>query len=930
MTEALLQTKLYLPPLRPNLVPRPHLIERLDQSLQPGHRLTLISAPAGFGKTTLIAEWLGALTAVADDRSQIRNPRSEIPYQSAWLSLDEGESDLARFLTYLIAAFNRLGGTETTIGRGALGILQSPQPPSTEAIITSLINDIAAVPGPIILVLDDYHVVDAPPVDDALIYLLEHLPPQLHLVIVTREDPHLPLARLRARGQLAELRAADLCFTFAEAVQFLNQVMGLNLTGEAVAALETRTEGWIAGLKLAAISMQGREDAGGFIKSFTGSHSFILDYLIEDVLEQQPGNIQSFLLQTAVLDRMTGPLCDALTGREGGQATLEKLEQINLFVIPLDEERHWYRYHQLFSDLLRLRLRQTQRDQIPLLNCRASEWHEQNGQPDEAIKYALRAEDFEGAAGQIERTAESVRARGGDMKLGRWLESLPDELLFARPQLCIYYAWYLLASGKQDEAEGALRAAESGLETGPDLTSENLRAEERGPGHMALRGRIAATRAFAAFYRGDIDEIILYARQALQFLPQQDLSWRGTALNIMGDIYDFRGETADAYRFRLEAVEMSQRAGNIYVRLITNAKLAIILRNQGRLKRAVEICEEQQRFAVDSGMDQTDVSGWLLAIWGEVLAELNDLDGAISKATKGVELTECGGDLAMLAWSYLCLIRVLFSAGDLAGAGEIVQKLEETDRKSDVPPWIMVQIAAWQARIWLARGRLDAASRWATERELGVEGEFDYLQELAYIVLARILIDQGKLEQAIDLLERLLLSTEQRGRVSRTIEILTLQAVAFQAANDRDRAMARMERALALAEPGGFVRVFVDEGRPISRLLHEMTVRGIAPDYVVGLMAAFTFSDTRPDRSSRTHSPIHDSQSKLVEPLSERELEVLGLIAKGLTNQEIASRLFLSLNTVKAHTRNIYAKLDVHNRTQAVAKARTLDLLSPN
>jgi LuxR family maltose regulon positive regulatory protein len=536
MVTPLLQTKLYISPTRPELVPRPRLIERLNAGLRAGRRLTLISAPVGFGKTTLVGEWVEKLEIGA-----------------AWLSLDKGDNDLVRFLVYFIAALQTLALSQVegkvNVGKGAMSALQSPQPPPTEAVLTSLINEIAALSGRIVLVLDDYHLIETRSIHDALAFLLEHLPPQLHLVIATREDPHLPLARLRARGQLTELRAADLRFSASEAAEFLNQVMDLDLSTQDVAALEARTEGWIAGLQLAAlalqgtIAMRGRKDATGFIKSFTGSHHFVLDYLIEEVLEQQPASVQTFLLQTAVLDQLTGSLCDALTGQGNGQATLEMLQHANLFLVPLDEELRWYRYHHLFSDLLRQRLRQTQPEVILELHQRASEWYEQNGFNDAAIGHALRAEDFQQAAHLVEEQVDAAWQRGEHTKLRRWLAGLPVELVLSRPQLCIFNAWYLFAGGQLDAAEQSLQAAKGALEPG-DESSAATAPRERDlltePGKK-LRGRLAAIQAFMGSYRGDLPGIIQHATQALEYLPQQD-SWRGPAAMALGDAWALIGD----------------------------------------------------------------------------------------------------------------------------------------------------------------------------------------------------------------------------------------------------------------------------------------------------------------------------------------------------------------------------------------------------
>ena len=979
MITSLLRTKLHVPPVRSELVSRPRLIERLNAGLT--RKLTLISAPAGFGKTTLLSEWIN--TGVSSREYGV-GEGSATPYSLfptplfAWLSLDEDDNDPTRFLSYLVAALQTLPpsqvegiepGTGPDIAAGVLGALQSPQPPPTESVLTVLINEISALPDRIVLVLDDYHLIEAEPIHDALTFLLRRLPPQMHLVIATRDDPLFPLARLRARGQLTELRAADLRFSSSEAAEFLNHVMGLDLSAEDIAALETRTEGWIAGLHLAAISMQGHKDVTGFIRSFTGSHRFVLDYLVEDVLEQQSESVQTFLLQTAILDRLTGSLCDAVRfgvaethGQDNGQAMLEALERANLFIVPLDEERRWYRYHPLFSDLLRHRLRQappplssppsggteeeghdkerhraTTKLSSPLLggteggivaelHHRASEWYEQNGFTDEAIQHALRAGDFERAAHLIEGVAEAIWVRGEDVKLLRWLDELPVELMVSKPGLCIFHAWSLFATGQQDAAEQSLQGAEQVLEPNTDRATETVPIErDRLPGSdgAKLRGRAAATRAYLAFYRGDLPGIIRYSRQALDYLPEQDLTWRSAATNVLGDAYDFEGEMAAAYQARLEALEVSKAAGNIYQIMIANLKLAIILRHQGRLQRTVEICQQQMQLASKSEMSQTVVVGWLLSIWGEVLAEINDLDGAIHQAKKGVELTERGGEVAMLGWSYLCLTRVLYSRGDMTGAEEIVQKMENAAREYDLPPCITNQMAAWRARLWLAQDKLDAASQWVQDRGLDADGDPAYLHEMEYVVLARILIAQGRLDEAAALLQRLLEAAEAGGRAARAIEILLLQALVFQAGDDTTQAMAALERALALAEPGGFVRVFVDEGPPMARLLYEAAARGIAPEYARRLLEAFPVAEPAQTGPSRTLAP----QSELFEPLSERELEVLQLIAAGLTNPEISSRLFLALNTVKAHTRNIYGKLNVHSRTQAIVRAQELGLL---
>jgi LuxR family maltose regulon positive regulatory protein len=947
---SLLQTKLYIPPIRPELISRPRLIERLNAGLPTRgglsrtqdafpRALTLISAPAGFGKTTLVSEWVQAMSGATP------------PIAVAWLSLDEEDNDPARFLAYLIAALRTI---EASIGKGVLSALQSPQPPPADVVLTSLINEIAAFPNSVILVLDDHHTIESSPVDDALAFLLERLPLQMHLVIATREDPHLPLARLRARGQLTEVRASDLRFTPSEAARFLNQAMGLNLSAKEIAALEARTEGWIAGLQLAAISIQGRNDTPSLIRSFTGSHRFVLDYLVEEVLEQQSESIQAFLLQTAILDQLTGSLCDAVrfghaetpgsssgtsvfqgaaeapTGQDTGQAILEKLDHANLFIVPLDNERCWYRYHQLFADLLRQRLGQTRHEQVPVLHQRASEWYKQHGFFDEAIEHALRGEDFEIAARVIEEHVDTAWERGEHTKLRRWLAALPVDTVFSRPHLGIFHAWMLYTSGQQDAAEQSLQAVEQTLEPGNERAAESTPRErwqqQTGHDEMKLRGRAAVIRALMATYRSDAPGIILYARHALECLPEQDLAWRGAAAIALGDAHVFRGEYREAYQARAEALDASEAAGNAHLSMNVSLKQASNLRARGRLRQVVEICQQQWQIAEERGLSQTAVVGWLLAIWGEVLAETNELDEALDLVRKGVELAEKVGYVAVLGWSYLYLTRVLYSRGDLDGAEEAIEKMATMTRRSDLPPWFASLMAAWQARIWLAQDRLETASQWVGELGLDVDGELSFLREIEYVALARILIAQGRLQQASRLLQRLNKPAEAGGRTTSLIEILSLQALAFRAGVDTAGAMTALERALTLAEPGGFIRIFVDEGPPMARLLYEALSRGIAPDYVRRLLAAFPNVELEQPESTKPQV----SEAELIEPLSERELEVLQLIAEGLTNPEIASRLFVSLNTVKAHARNIYGKLGVHNRTQAVAKAKALGVLTSN
>ena len=791
-----------------------------------------------------------------------------------------------------------------------MSALQSPQPPPAEGILTALINEIATISTRIILVLDDCHLIETQPILDALAFLLRRMPPQLHLVIATRVDPPLPLARLRVRGQLTELRATDLRFSSSEAAEFLNQMMGLGLAAEDIAALESRTEGWIAGLQLAAISMRDLDDATSFIQSFTGSNRLVLDYLIEEVLNQQSADVQDFLLQTAILDRMTGSLCDVLTSRESSQETLETLDRANLFVVPLDKERRWYRYHHLFADFLCRRLHLSQPDHLKALQHLASKWYEENGYTDEAIEYALRANDLDRVADLVSSVAETVWRRGEHGKLGRWLNALAVESVRAKPILACFYAWIQFASGQQDLAEASLQATESALiESGQSSDSV-----------IALRGKIAAIRAAMATYRSDGAESIRQAQKALEYLPARDGIWRDTASVALGDAYVFTGDYLRAHEVHRDSLQKIQITGNAYLYVICSYKLMMSLKALGKLQLAIQLCQESWQYAQDHGIAHTAVIGMLFAIWGDLLAEVNDLDGATRLVEKGVVLAQSGADVVILGWAQMCLTRVLFSKGAYSEAAGIIQET----KNSPLPPIISNQLTGWQIRIWLARNESSSAIQWGKEQGLTPEGEYDHVGGLVYIAFARILIIQGCYPEASELLQRLLADTEVGHHTSRAIQVLNLTALNLKAWGDSEKALSAISSALKLAQPGGFIRIFVDEGPPMAHLLYEALGRGIAPEYVQRLLAAFPVAESEQATPQKTQTP----ESDLIEPLSERELEVLGLFAQGLTNSEIASRLFLSPHTVKTHSSNIYSKLGVHRRTQAVARARALGILS--
>jgi LuxR family maltose regulon positive regulatory protein len=911
MSGDLLQTKLYIPKLRPKLVSRPHLIERLNQGVQSGSKLILISAPAGFGKTTVLNEWAH---------------NSEYPF--AWVSLDESDNDPTRFLAYVVAALQEIQAQMSAAAdvRGdALALLQSPQSPPIESILAALINEIAGLPGPFILVLDDYHIIQTQSVHDIVTFLLDHLPTQMHLVIASRTDPPLPLPRLRIRGELIELRLADLRFAPQETATLFNQILGLGLSAEDIAALDARTEGWIAGLQVAALSMQGLEDVSGFIRAFTGSHRYILDYLVEEVLDRQPDNIQDFLLHTAVLDSLSGPLCDAVTGQNESREILEILERANLFIVPLDDERRWYRYHHLFADLLRAILDRAMSDRVPELHHRAGTWYEQNGRLAEAVRHALAARDFEWAAHLIEKLAEVLWARGEPTTLLRWLKSLPDEHMISRPSLCIHHAWVLIMNGQNEAAEWWLHTAQEALDSETESLEQALTEKPAGQGEPAKseeRGRIAAIRASIASRQGNVAGIFQCSHQALEFLPEKSLMWRTITAMSLGFAQDLSGDLVAANRTFSDAVTMSKASGNIYLILSTGLHLGNILIQQGLLKEAYALCQELLQHAEARRVLHTQMAGCLYDELGLILCEWNELDSAMHHLSIGSDLSRQGYDVGVLGYSYLTMLRAMFAHGDIPGVQDMIQKIEKMEQDSDVPPWFTNPKEAWKARIWLVRGDLTAASSWVCDRGLSTEGDIPYLREEEYIVAARILIAQQRLPEAIELLERLLKLAEKGGRTERAIQMLMLLALANQAQQRQDEVHSAVDRVLALAEPGGHIRLFLDEGPPMAELLRETVSRRGPSDHASKLLAAFAADGRKQVASSSISSTL------LIEPLSDRELTVLRLLAAGLSNREIAEELYVSINTVKAHAKNIYSKLNVNGRMQAAQRARELELLN--
>jgi LuxR family maltose regulon positive regulatory protein len=896
MATAILVTKLYVPPPPSKVVLRPRLMERLNEGLH--RKLTLISAPAGFGKTTLVSEWVAGCGRPA-----------------AWLSLDEGDSDPARFLTYLVAALQTVS---KDIGTGVLGAIQSSQPPAAiqEFLLATLLNEIAAIPNDFILVLDDYHHIDSEPIDHALAFLLDHLPPQMHLVIATREDPSLPLPRYRARGQLTELRAADLRFTPAEAADFLNRVMALTLSAEDIAALETRTEGWIAGLQLAALSMQGREDVAGFIQAFTGSHHFVLDYLLEEVLYRQTESVLAFLLRTSILERMCGPLCEAIFPNSPGQQTLELLERANLFIVPLDNERRWYRYHHLFADLLRLRLRQNfSPGDIATLHIRASEWYEQNDLLLQAFHHALTAEEFARAARLAEDVWEGMERNFQTAAWLGWAKKLPGAVVYSRPKLCVHLGEAFSDVGDLESSERYLKYAERALVNVPNQDEAE-----------ALPGNIALIRASNAQNKGDLTDTVRYAELAIQLIPKENAFLLAQAVITLGFTHWAAGNLEASLRAMHAWMDDMERLGNetfVVASAFAVADMQVIL---GRLNDAEKSLRQAIQQAVPLGPEAEPVTAHHHLGLALLAHERGDEAAAIRHLDIAADL---GQRTTLIDWQHrwnLAQARLKESAGEWDAALGFLDEAGRVYVKNPIP--IMQPSDARKARVYLKQGRLGKAQAWARERGQATTDEAHYLAEYELLTLARVRLAEGSFSGVDDLLERLLALAETQKRTGSVIEILLTQALVHQAQGNRLHALAALERALALAEPEGYLRAFVDEGEAMRRLLRDFR----PSDERQAAQSLRRYADRIVKTFSRPNDSISQATittlaAELIEPLTDRELEIIRLIADGKSNREISQRLYLALSTVKGHNLRIFDKLQAQNRTEAVARARELGLL---
>ena len=875
MEAPLLTTKLYVPTTRPEIVPRPHLTNRLNEGLH--RRLSLVSAPAGFGKTTLLSAWAETCGRAV-----------------GWVSLDESDNDPARFWAYVVAA---LAGAGANVRPVALTTLHSPEPPSTETVLIPLLNGIAEMSDPLLLVLDDYHAITARQIHEGLAFFLDHQPPHVHLAIVTRADPPLPLARLRGRGQLAELYQRDLRFTSEEAADLLNRIMDLQLSAEQVEALERRTEGWIAGLQMAAVSMRGRGDRAAFVQAFSSSNRYVFDFLVEEVLQRQPPHIGRFLLRTSILDRLSGALCDAVVGSDAdhtadSQPLLEYLERNNLFVVPLDDGRRWYRYHHLLADLLRQRLAREAPELVPELHNRASRWYEQRGLTTEAVHHAIASSSFERAAYLVQQMGWSIFTRGELTTVLGWIAALPDGVVRSHPELHVLQAWAMAKSGRLEDVESSLQAVAP----------------------HELRGEVAAVHAYVAGVRGQLPRAVELAEQALEQLPEENRLLRAIVAQNLGTAYHWSGDSTAASRSLTEAVKLSKAAGQAHQTLTAMAVLGRTYEMQGSLQRAAKTYREALGLASGPGDRPVPFAGMAYVGLAGPLYEWNHLDDARHCAQEGIRLSELGGFVAYQAAGCARLAAICEARGDSGGAAAMLQQAERLAVGNDYG-LVRSLIDELRVRLWVAQGNVAAAGRWARAYRRDPGSDFDAASEIEQIAVVRVLAAQGKHGEAWDLLGRLLPAARASGRIDHETKLLVLRALTCRAGNTSTQALTILEQALTLGEPDGYVRTFVDEGEPMARLLQSALSQGLMPNYVAQLLAVIG-DEAQPPASTA-----------MIDPLTERELDVLRMVVAGLSNPEIAEALYIAISTVKTHVNHIYGKLGATHRAEAVARARELSLL---
>lgn len=877
MPDSFTPVKLQLPALRPGLVLRPHLLQKLNAGLS--GTLTLISASTGFGKTTLACTWL----------HQCGRP-------VAWLALDKLDNDPLRFLIYLIRAIQ---GIKKGFGAALLENLKASRTFSP-GMLEALTSEIAEIPTAFVLALDDYHVITNPTIQQVLQFVLNNQPCNLHLVVVSRADPPWPLGRLRARREVNEVRAADLRFSPEETAEFLHKHMRLSLTPEQVNSLESRTEGWIAGLQLAALSLQGQANPQEIITSLAGSQRFIADYLIEEVLEKQAPEIQEFLLKTSILSQMNATLCDHLTGRSDSQATLRQIEQSNLFLQALDGERQWYRYHHLFADLLRARLMQTYRTELPALHRAASQGYEGLGLVSEAVGHALAARDFERVTRLVAGNAFLLLDTGELTTLLGWLGALPLPLLLAQPWLSVFYAWALAYTGQLERVEAHLLHAESALTTG------NASAAER----AELEGHIAAIRTLLAKNSGDMPRALEQAAQALGRLPEHDHKTRSFVAAMQGNALLWGNQLDEAAAAFQMAIQAAQWAGETHMAVHALCDLAGLQISRGQLHSAEAACQRALRLAASRGIHPTPGADFAHARLAGILLHRNELESARRHAELGLELSKRRGQADITFFCLLTLAEVRRYLADVQGAQAALQQARQIENGAD---WHAAIIAQAEASLALSQGNLLPAETWLAKLNWQPGSLIPTGQDTAFLLVTQILLAKSDYRTALDIVEQLLDHSRAAGSLTFELLWLVLQARSDHGLGRTEAALSALQRALELAEPEGYVRIFVDKNTSLYQLLTQVKARSIRVAYVQRLLAAYELPEAPPQQS--------------LETFSERELEVLRLLAASLESAEIAEKLVISANTVRTHIKHLYRKLNAHSRYEAILQARALKLL---
>lgn len=905
MVQPFLQTKLYLPRPKSRLVSRGRLLQKLDLLLE--RKLTLISAPAGFGKSTLLAQWV-----------QIH--RQETPaLRFTWLSLDRHDNVPVRFLSYWVAALQKI---EPSVGADILPLLDTAQPSTIEAIWEVLASEIASIPSEFILVLDDYHVIETAAIHDGLASLLDKIPPSTHLIIATRADPPLPLARLRAQGELGELRAADLRFNSDEIGEFLEQWVGTKLSSVDQAQLEAHTEGWVAGLQLAALAMQGLMERGSendilstFVQRLSGSTRFIMDYLVEEVLYHLAPDLQSFLLETSILERLTAALCVAVTGRVDSQTALDSLEKTNLFLFPLDDERRWYRYHPLFADLLLSLLQQDRPAEILRLHRRASAWYEEQGLILDAIHHMLKVPDAREATRLMEKVAAETLQHGDVTTIQNWSTLLTEEQLKQSRSLCLCLAWAFLVSDQVEQAEHYLSLANPDQVLSPEISTD-------------LSSDILAACSLIAFYKGQYENAIKYARQAEERLSPQQMTLKPILALSLASALEMTGEDEAALQSFEEAKRLSHSYGSRTAELSTLKKLGDLQVRRGQLHQAAQCYQQAIQLGSVREGQPLPVAALSVSAFGQVLYEWDRLEEAEQYFLQGTDLARKLGNTFALLSSLQNLVGIHCIRRDRDSALQVRERIEQTVLGSPLLPASEAKVTAQQIRMYLKLDEIQHALRWMQLHEQ--VGKTPYSSELMAIAWARIWIAQGDAQKAIQALQPALRLARAAGRQGIMIELLTLQALVLALKHQLPSALAALEEALRLAEPEGYTRIFLDEGEPMAKLLrsaYRSKDRSLKEYKAKLLRDLVPVAAARPPVPAASSNPPVDRDSVLIDPLSDRELEILQLIAAGHSNQEIAEKLVITVGTVKAHTSNIFNKLNVRSRTQAISKAGELHLL---